>query len=129
MTAEEIIKEIDELNGEEREKVFLGIMDGFNTEMATNDNFRNKALAVMQGFMAEKMAGGQDISEFKNIMKGWNLKTPPQQAAGDSTPGDQIHQVFSNIFLRVKNPFEDIVDIFEVVVKIEGTFHFIFWKH
>ena len=70
MTAEEIIKEIDGLKGEEREKVFLGIMDGFNTEMATNSNFRNKALAAMQGFMAEKMAEGQDVSEFKNIMKG-----------------------------------------------------------
>ena len=70
MTAEEIIKEIDGLEGEEKAKVFLGIMDGFNTEMATNSNFRSKALAAMQGFMAEKMAGGQDVSEFKNIMKG-----------------------------------------------------------
>ena len=70
MTAEEIIKEINSLKGEEREKLFLGIMDGFNTEMATNSNFRNKALTIMQGFMAEKMANGRDISEFKNIMKG-----------------------------------------------------------
>ena len=70
MTAEEIIKAIDSLKGEEREKVLLGIMDGFNTEMATNSNFRNKALATMQRFMAEKMADGQDVTDFTNIMKG-----------------------------------------------------------
>jgi len=69
MTAEEIMKAVDGLGGEEREKVFLGIMDGFNTEMTTNSNFRNKALANMQRFMAEKMASGQDVSDFKNIMK------------------------------------------------------------
>jgi len=70
MTAEDILKEINGLGAEEREKVFLGIMDGFNTEMTTNGNFRNKALATMQRFMAEKMAEGQDVSDFKNIMKG-----------------------------------------------------------
>ncbi|MBE9542476.1 MAG: hypothetical protein IMF01_09165 [Proteobacteria bacterium] len=70
MTAKEILEEISSLEGEEREKVFLGIMDGFNSEMTTNSNFRNKALAAMQGFMAQKVADGQDVGEFKNIMKG-----------------------------------------------------------
>jgi hypothetical protein len=70
MTAEDILKEIGGLGAEEREKVFLGIMAEFNTEMTTNSNFRDKALANMQRFMAEKLAGGQDVSDFKNIMKG-----------------------------------------------------------
>lgn len=70
MTAEDILKKISGLEAEEKEKVFLGIMDGFNKEMATNSNFRNKALAAMQGFMAQNMADGQDVNDFKNIMKG-----------------------------------------------------------
>ena len=69
MTVEEIINEIHKLPAEEKDKLFLAIMEDFKDEMMKSPAFLQHATARMGEYMKKMSAGGMDMSIFEALSK------------------------------------------------------------
>lgn len=69
MTVEEIIRAIGELSPEEKDRLFLGIMEDFKDEMMKSPAFLQHATASMHQYMEKMRQSGIDVSIFEAIAK------------------------------------------------------------
>ena len=69
MTVEEIINSIRGLSAEERDKLFLAIMEDFKDEMMKSPAFLQHATASMHQYMEKMRNSGFDVSLFEAIAK------------------------------------------------------------
>jgi len=69
MTVEKIVKVIRELPTEERDKLFLAIMEDFKDEMIKSPAFLKHATASMEQYMEKMRNSGIDVSLFEAIAK------------------------------------------------------------
>ena len=69
MTVEEIIRAIRELPAEEKDKLFLAIMEDFKDEMMKSPAFLQHATSIMSQYMEKMRNSGIDVSIFEAIAK------------------------------------------------------------
>ncbi|MDH3975330.1 MAG: hypothetical protein OEV42_13700 [Deltaproteobacteria bacterium] len=69
MTAKEIIKAIAQLPAEEKDKLFLAIMEDFEDEMMKSPAFFQQATSIMRQYMEKMRNSGIDVRVFEEIAK------------------------------------------------------------